>query len=72
MLETFWGKQMTELKRKSGEVLATADEQSTSRASSNPDDTLGGTLAGIDVDIYDELDYRLMATFPASDAVAQY
>lgn len=72
MLEAFWSNRMTELKRESGEVLATVDEQTTVRASSTQEDTQGGTLAVIDAGIYDELDYRLMATFPASDAVAQY
>lgn len=63
---------MTELKRGSEAVLATADEQKSVRASSNQDDTQRGTLAGMDAGIYDALDHRLMATFPASDAVAQY
>ena len=72
MHKAFWSNRMTELKRGSGEVSATVEEQTTVRASSNQADARGGALAGIDADTYDELDYRLMATFPASDAVARY
>ena len=49
-----------------------AADQNAGRASSYQDESPAGTPAGIDVVLYDELDYRLMATFPASDAVAQY
>ncbi len=63
---------MSKSKRKSGKVLATVNEQTTVRAGSSRDDTQGGTAAGLVDGAYDALDYRLMATFPASDAVAQY
>lgn len=63
---------MNELKRDSEEILATAADQTTVPASNYQDVNQGERVAGIMIGIYDELDYRLMATFPASDAVARY
>jgi len=63
---------MTELKRESGEAVVTIDARATARANTNEDHTEGENPVGIAAVAYDAQDYRLMGTFPASDAVAQY
>ncbi len=63
---------MTELQRESGEALKKIRAQAAAQLESNQDYAESGELTGLSADTYDALDYRLMATFPASDAVAQY
>lgn len=63
---------MTKTKTESGEVLEASDEQAVARMHSSQGETRGRNPVGDVAEIYDALDYRLMATFPASDAVARY
>lgn len=63
---------MNESNRESGEAPEGVGEQTAARVHSSQDDLDGGKQDGPVAATYDELDYRLMATFPASDAVAQY
>lgn len=64
---------MVEFAGDSGDVLEIGDERPATCVRSDHDDTRDRrTPVANYVVIYDALDYRLMATFPASDAVAQY
>lgn len=63
---------MAESKRRSGAFAQNTEDQAgkpgNSRTVPAPEKMPVSTFDGE----YDELDYRLMATFPASDATAQY
>lgn len=63
---------MTEFERRPGQIVAKVDKQAPARAGRYKDDNPGANPVEIDPGFYDELDHRLMATFPASDAVARY
>lgn len=63
---------MSDMNRESSEVVTSIGEHSDAWAGRNASDGQTRTVTESNVDIYDALDYRLMATFPASDAVAQY
>ena len=63
---------MSELKRGSSEVVKTIAEQGTAWVRRGGNDKQARTAVSSVASPYDALDYRLMATFPASDAVAQY
>ncbi len=63
---------MSGLTQESGVVSKKIDEQCATRASGNASEVVSPAIAGLTSVTYDALDYRLMATFPASDAVAQY
>lgn len=59
---------MSEVKRESSSAVKAIHEKWAEWVSHNGRETGKRTVA----DAYDALDYRLMATFPASDAIAQY
>ncbi|HNP63233.1 MAG TPA: hypothetical protein PKH39_04815 [Woeseiaceae bacterium] len=63
---------MSETKREPSDGTKPIHEERAEQVDSNIRDTPNRLASGSIVDIYDALDYRLMATFPASDAVAQY
>lgn len=63
---------MTENKSEPGDALEIIVGPTIIGTSTNQVVGQNGKWAGIVAESYDALDYRLMATFPASDAVAQY
>lgn len=63
---------MSELKRDSREGVTTIHEKWAVWVGRNTGYKQNRTARGLLAGPYDALDYRLMATFPASDAVAQY
>lgn len=63
---------MSNLIRETSKVAMTIHEKWAAWVDRNTRDARNRTAIESIASPYDSLDYRLMATFPASDAVAQY